>query len=143
MLLSALIAETAARRTSGGLYLQPQEIELCGIRATRRYAAYGYIIGLPLDNYNTLDRPQEITLSLELTTSEWGVIGPLFELYLEFESALRIEATRGLGMELTGRSSSEVQGDINAFELELPRLAFHEPAYTVGAAAVLDMIGGP
>jgi len=63
--------------------------------------------------------------------SEWALIRPLFLLYIERETAFYIESTRGFGVDVFGRSTSEVAGEIIALEAELPRRAFSQPIFTV------------
>lgn len=69
--------------------------------------------------------------SLEITLSEWAEIRPLFILYVERETALQMEATRGMGADVFGRSSSEVGGEIMQMEADLPRRVFCLPIVTV------------
>lgn len=67
----------------------------------------------------------------EINESEWALMRPLFMLYIERETALQLEASRGLGMDVFGRSSSEVAGDIVQIEMELPHRAFCREIVTV------------
>lgn len=73
----------------------------------------------------------DIDGSLEITLSEWAEIRPLFILYVERETALQMEATRGMGADVFGRSSSEVGGEIMQMEADLPRRVFFLPIVTV------------
>ncbi|WP_336273719.1 hypothetical protein [Vreelandella indica] len=73
----------------------------------------------------------DIDGSLEITLSEWAEIRPLFILYVERETALQMEATRGMGADVFGRSSSEVGGEIMQMEADLPRRVFCLPIVTV------------
>jgi hypothetical protein len=66
-----------------------------------------------------------------LTDSEWALIKPLFLLYVERETALMLEASRGLGVDVFGRATSEIAGDITAIEQEMAHRAFVYPAFTV------------
>jgi hypothetical protein len=59
------------------------------------------------------------------------MIRPLFLLYLERETALQLEASRGMGIDPFGRSSSEVAGDIVQMELGYPHAAAFQPIFTV------------
>lgn len=72
-----------------------------------------------------------ITQSTEVTASDWALIAPLFLLYVEREQAILLESGRVMGVDVFGRSSSEVQMDINQYETELPQKAFVQPAFTV------------
>ena len=66
-----------------------------------------------------------ITKDTVLSVGEWTVIRPLFWLYVERENAQRLEASRALGLEVYGRSVSEIAGDISVMEREtLPADAF-------------------
>lgn len=73
----------------------------------------------------------EITEATNLTTSEWALIRPLFMLYVERENAIQLEASRGMGVDVFGRSSSEVAGDIMQMELTLPHNAALSLAFSV------------
>jgi hypothetical protein len=55
----------------------------------------------------------------------------LFLLYVERETALQLEASRGLGLDVFGRSSGEVAGDIAQAEAEMPHRAFCKPIVSV------------
>ena len=59
------------------------------------------------------------------------LIRPLFLLYVERETALHLEDTRGLGADVFGRASAEVAGDITALEGDYPRRVFYRPVVTV------------
>lgn len=73
-----------------------------------------------------------ITPDVELRPGEWAVIRPLFVLYAERDSAQRLESTRSLGLEVHGRSTSEITGDIRAMEDDtLPGRAFDPGAITI------------
>jgi len=77
-----------------------------------------------------IDYP-EITALTDISVSEWAMIRPLFLLYVERETALQLEASRGMGIDVFGRSSSEVQGDIALIESEYPHRAFLTDIITV------------
>jgi hypothetical protein len=66
----------------------------------------------------------EITGATDISVSEWAMIRPLFLLYVERENALQLEASRGMGIDVFGRSSSEIAGDITQMEIEYPHRAF-------------------
>jgi hypothetical protein len=61
-----------------------------------------------------------------LSMGEWALIRPLFVLYAERENAMRLEASRAMGLEVYGRSASEIASDIAAMESPdgLPARAF-------------------
>jgi hypothetical protein len=79
----------------------------------------------------SLDLPikslDHITDDTELTPGEWAIIRPLFILYVEKEVATHLEGSRGLGVDVFGRSVAEVQGDIERMHDELPGKAFVTP----------------
>jgi hypothetical protein len=74
----------------------------------------------------------QIDSTVALTTSEWAIIQPLFNAYVDHENALRLEASRGLGLDVFGRSVSELAGAITQIEAELPRKAFYQAFISVG-----------
>jgi hypothetical protein len=68
--------------------------------------------------------PDMIGDDTEVSVGEWAVIRPLFFLYVERENAQRLEGSRALGLEVYGRSVSEIAGDIKEMENEtLPNKA--------------------
>lgn len=76
-------------------------------------------------------KPSEIDETTQLSDSEWAIIRPLFVLYVERETALQLEASRGLGMDVFGRSTSEIAADVAVLEQELPKRAFYQDIVTV------------
>lgn len=76
-------------------------------------------------------KPETLLDDAEVTESDWVLIRPLFLLYVEREQALMLEATRVMGADVWGRSSSEIQGDINLYESELGRKAFIQPVFSI------------
>lgn len=72
-----------------------------------------------------------ITSTTEISVSEWAVIRPLFLLYVERETGIQLEASRGMGIDVFGRSSSEIAADIAQMELEFPHKAFYQDIITV------------
>lgn len=72
-----------------------------------------------------------ITENLLLDYGEYAIIKPLFLLYVERETALQLEASRQLGADVFGRSSSEISADINNYELQLQKLAFNQDIISV------------
>lgn len=97
------------------------------VAATRLYAGYAVLRDVLFNQTS----PPEITGDTLVSTSEWAIIRPLFLLYLERETALQLEASRGLGIDPFGRSSSEIHQDIAQFELDLPHKAFSQPIISV------------
>ena len=59
-----------------------------------------------------------VSADTDLTMGEWAIIKPLFVLYVERENATRLEASRGLGVDAFGRTTSEVAQDIERMETE-------------------------
>lgn len=72
-----------------------------------------------------------VTEKTVISQSEWAIIRPLFLLYVEREQAIYLEASRSFGAEVFGRSSPEIQQDIDLYEERLPNLAFSQPVITV------------
>jgi hypothetical protein len=128
--LATLAAEYIRKKESGGLFLEADEVIQFFIDATRKYAGYGYLASL--NGVNTNDSLIDINKNTVVSTSEWAIISRLAELYCEKESALRLEATRGLGADMYGRTASEVASDITQYEIELPQLSYFEPCWTFG-----------
>lgn len=89
-------------------------------------AAAGFYAG-----YTALTDTADLSEDLDLSDSEWALIRPLFLLYVERETALQLEATRGLGADVFGRASSEVANDITQLEADFPRRVFFQPVVTV------------
>jgi hypothetical protein len=144
-----LVAEYEAANAVG-LMLSTEELTAIALRATRYYAGYGDIVSLTLTENQPdagelpTDPPAEvlepypirdaetITDQTELTTGEWSVVSPLFHLYVEERNAVRLEASRAAGIEVFGRSVSEVRQDITMMEGEtLPAKAFSSVAVTI------------
>lgn len=67
----------------------------------------------------------------DLTVGEYALIKPLFYLYVELENATGLEASRGQGLDVFGRSSSEIRQELSQMETDMPRIAYVEPAFTV------------
>ncbi len=155
MTLSDLVDEYVDARVSGGLVLSESEVMECALRAVRYYAAYGDIrsisgsdplqgaagagapVPAPLDPEPVIAQGLPIKSmalisdSTELTPGEWAIASPLFTVYVEKENALRLEATRGLGVDVFGRSVSEIAADIPVREQEVRQLAFQIALITV------------
>lgn len=106
-----------------GIVLDQAVISAQAIKATKYYSGFG--------DLEWLAREMEIDENTELTKSEAAVITPLFELYVERENALILEASRALGVEVYGRTISEIMGDITQKELEIQNLAFQFDFITI------------
>ena len=126
MLLSELATVfTGSERLAGNL-LDDASVLAQAVAATRQYAGYAHLVA----HDGTVPEP-EIYGHTDVTVSEWAIIRPLFLLYVERETALQLEATRVMGADVFGRSSSEVATDIAQMEAELPHRAFYMPIVTV------------
>jgi hypothetical protein len=104
------------------------------VAATLKYSGYGVILSRAeqIDVFTLLSIPNlPLDETCELTDSEWAIIRPLFMLYVERENAVYLEASRGMGLDVYGRSVAEITGDITNFEMELPKLAFCRGIVTV------------
>jgi len=108
-------------RPAGNLLEEPGLVAQAAA-ATRFVAGYA-----ELSAHAGLDPVPDITGDTVLNTSEWALIRPLFMLYVERETALQLEASRGLGIDVFGRSTGEIANDIAQMEAELPRRAFYQP----------------
>ncbi len=100
------------------------------------YTGYGNLVpmSLPVIPDQDIAAPTEypeITLLTDITVSEWALIRPLFLLYIERENAIQLEASRGMGVDPFGRSSSEVAGDIVQMELSMPHSAGLSLAFSI------------
>lgn len=116
-----------------GVMLEPAQVIGQAVAATVLYRGLAL-----LDEHRTrldadpLAEPlAELDAATPLTDSEWALIRPLFLLYLERETCLLLEASRGLGVDVFGRSSSEIAGDIAMTETELAHRAFMVPIVSV------------
>ena len=119
-----------------GFMLEPEFVARCLKKAVRFYCGYQKLsagelpegeIHDPIDASNEIAGPQ----NFDLTLSEYAIIGPLFELYVEHENAMMLEASRGLGVDVFGRTVSEIAQEILQREMELPKQAFMEPTETI------------
>lgn len=148
--LKKLVADFLARERSVGIVISVAQVEAQACAALRMYAGYGQIASLlkpvqlavdaaglcasAADWFNALGALYKEPCSLigaEVSYSEWAVVRPLFILYVDREQALHLEATRFLGVDGFGRSSSEIQQDIMTHEQDLPRHAFGQPVLTI------------
>lgn len=135
MLLSEIVAGYM-ENAPAGLLLDAPFVTRCLKKAVRFYCGWqklaapslaADLIHDPIDASDLLDGNQDF----DVTPSELGIIRPLFELYVEHENAMHLEASRGLGVDVFGRTVAEIAMDINQHELDLPKLAFMEPAETI------------
>jgi hypothetical protein len=135
------------------LAVEVDRVVACLVEAARFYAGYGDIkslslsddlpgatgaavsypdplpvieAGMPVKDIAAID--VETTLSV----GEWAIIRPLFVLYVELAQAEALEATRGLGVDVFGRSVAEIRADIKITEDEIiPAKSFAFPMIEV------------
>lgn len=107
--------------------LDPATVLAQAVVAVKYYAGFAELIA----NDGVEPPLPAVSEATELSNSEWSVIKPLFVLYIERESAIHQEASRGLGLDVFGRSTSEIAQDIANLELNMPMNAFYQPIVTV------------
>lgn len=132
MTLLELITEFMASRLTGGLVIDVPDVTKAMLKAVRFYAGYAEVSYFFEQDPSVTPALAQLTDAVTLTTSEWAIIQPLFNAYADHENALRLEASRGLGVDVYGRSSSELSAEIKQLELDLPRKAFYQPFVGVG-----------
>lgn len=135
MLLSELVTGYMDNAPVGMLLDRPF-VERCLKKAVRYYCGYAKLTAgdlAPDQIHDTIDATNGIggAQDFEINPSEYAIIRPLFELYVEHENAMQLEASRGLGVDVFGRPVSEIQQDINQREQDLPKAAFMEPVETI------------
>lgn len=119
-----------------GLMLDREFVSRCLRKAVRFYCGYAKLAREGLDTDEVHDRIDASNESagpqnFDLSPSEYAIIRPLFELYVEHENAMNLEASRGLGVDVFGRQVSEIAQEIAQQEMDLPKKAFVEPAETI------------
>ncbi len=141
--LSSLVEDFASKERPAGILLSEEQLQALAVSATRMYAGFAPLwensqktLNPDTGELETIRDLEPISLSAidsntELTVSEWAVIRPLFVLYVEYETAINLEASRGMGVEPFGRSSSEIKAEIQQFENELSHRAFVHPVETI------------
>ena len=132
MTLLELITEFMASRLTGGLVIDMPDVTKAMLKAVRFYAGYAEVSYFFEQDPSVTPALTQLTDAVTLTTSEWAIIQPLFNAYADHENSLRLEASRGLGVDVYGRSSSELSAEIKQLELDLPRKAFYQPFVGVG-----------
>jgi hypothetical protein len=134
--LAALAVRFETSERPAGNILDSADILAQAIAAANCYSGYGALaahLAIPIADPPP-DPPTpypEITGATEISVSEWAVIRPLFMLYVERENVMQLEASRGMGIDPFGRSSSEVSGEIQQMEAEMPHKAFYSDVVTV------------
>lgn len=111
-----------------GVILSDESVIGLLIAAARFYAGYA---NLAASGPEERTKIENITAETTLTLSEFSVIRPLWLLYVERETALQLEATRVMGADPFGRSSSEVAAEIQQVEGEMANKSYVEPYLTV------------
>lgn len=152
--LAALAQMFASQERPAGNLLDEDGVVAQAVAATRFYAGYAWLraqqqtvpVPMPMPDPGRLGaghlpcgggaasslRPDtQITGETDISGSEWAIIRPLFLLYVERETALQLEASRGLGIDPYGRSVSEIATEITQAEADLPHRAFSVPIITV------------
>ena len=112
-----------------GVMLDDTQVQNMALQAATFYSGYSdfehdrIMIDAAMDA-GTDYYPDPVSLDVCVTDSDWAIIRPLFALYVERENALFLEASRGLGVDVFGRSVSEIAQEIATTEAELPHKAF-------------------
>ena len=112
-----------------GVMLDDTQVQNMALQAATYYSGYSdfehdrIMVELAMDT-GTDYYPDPVSLDVCVTDSDWAIIRPLFALYVERENALFLEASRGLGVDVFGRSVSEIAQEIATTEAELPHKAF-------------------
>lgn len=127
--LAALADRFATQERPAGNLLDAPAVLAQAVATASFYAGYAEIRSRV--QTDPLVPVPAISGTTEINESEWALMRSLFMLYVERETALQLEASRGLGMDVYGRSSSEVAGDIMQAEMELPHRAFCRGIVTV------------
>jgi hypothetical protein len=107
--------------------MEESDLTAAALRAASYYRAWGNLeCFLIQDVFGRATYDDRNLLETDtLTHSEWAQIKPLFMLYAELAAAQMQEASRGLGLEVYGRSASEIMSDVNREQEELmPLKAF-------------------
>jgi len=131
--LSERVASFLDDERPSGLMLDTAQVTALAVAATTFYHGFARM-GAAWDALEAdpdTDPDQAIDAETALSDSEWALIRPLFLLYIERETAMMLEASRGLGVDVFGRSTSEVATDITLAEQEMSKRAFFHPALCV------------
>lgn len=125
--INELAADLCQTERPVGVILSDVSVKGLLIAAVRFYAGYANLTESGEERTEVEDINEETTLTL----SEWTIIRPLYLLYVERETALQLEATRVMGADPFGRSSSEIAAEIQQVEGEMANKAYVEPYLTV------------
>lgn len=130
--LKELVSDWEEKERPVASLLDTESLIANAVAATRFYAGFsGLCVEKHGEGHPLVPSFENITGDTEINTSEWALIRPLFLLYVEKEEARQLEASRGMGLDPYGRSSSEVQSEITQYENDLARKAFCVPFQTV------------
>lgn len=133
MLISELAQRFIEKERPLGSFLAPDTILEQIVSAARLYHGYATIDATVVDPEIVPPLPvPPIDGALDLTESEWALIGPLAMLYVEREESRQAEMSRGMGLDQFGRTVAEVQQDIQQAVERLPIAAFAQPIITIG-----------
>lgn len=125
--IDALVDDFLMNERPDSIVLDPATVLAKAVAATKFYAGYAN-----LEVNDGVDPPlPAVAENTDISDSEWALIKPLFVLMTELETSTQLEASRGLGVDVFGRSSSEVQQEINQYQMELPQKAFLQTIITV------------
>lgn len=130
MLLSEIITGFM-ENLPAGMVLGESDITRCLKKSVRLYAGYATIRSVVIaegDIHTLVDASDSISADqdFDLNQSEYAIIRPLFELYVESQNATHLEASRGLGVDVYGRTVSEIGQEILQKEMDFPKLCFME-----------------
>lgn len=120
--LSALVSRFLDLERGVANILPSETVTAQAVAAVSFYAGFAELETPPADG---------IDENTDVSVSEWAEIRPLFMLYIERETALQMEATRSMGAEVFGRTTSEVGAEISQLEADFPRRVFCYPVITV------------
>lgn len=122
--------------------LHPPQVLALALAAVRKYLGYAELSAhraqrLEWEQARAFDpslprpTPAAIGQELEVSDSEWAIITDLWHLYMERDQAKQLEATRSLGADSFGRTTSEIEADIRAEHENLPMRAFSFEIVTI------------
>jgi hypothetical protein len=117
-------------------FFNQEQIENLFLEAVNEAYGYGDIVnGRKLDYIDEcpqiINHATRITIETVLSESQWAVIKPLAQLLVDLETARLQEATKNHGLEPFGRSTAEIENDINMYRAELPKKMFASPIVTI------------
>lgn len=114
--LSVWVDQFSQHERPVGTVLPESVLMAMGVAAANKYAGYAKL------SWSNVGGIADSTV--DITLGEWSIIRPLFLLYVERENAIYLEASRATGLEVFGRTVSEIAQDIAVYEADLPRLCF-------------------